>query len=196
MGQYVFVSYQGVSGMPYKDCRLKCQLCGDEQYRRNIDRHLYRAHQVGDWRPGFSAAPSRSTTNAPSPEREMDDLELSAPCPPVNNLTVVPVSVHQSMVPDVRDSSAMVNCQLDVPYGGINSVNLQVVPSVSVDYSANNALYQATPVLSDHRSVVSRAQLVSCVRESSDENAEFNHSAVLKPVVNGTTSISEDTLNN
>jgi len=48
MGQFVFVSYQGVRAMPYKDCRLKCQLCGAEHYRRNLDRHLYRAHQVGD----------------------------------------------------------------------------------------------------------------------------------------------------
>ena len=181
--------------MPYKDCRLKCQLCGDEHYRRNLDRHLYRVHQVGDWRPGFSAAPSKSTTIAPSPEREMDDLELSAPCPPVNNLTVVPVSVHPSIVPDVRDSSAMLSCPLDVPYRCENSHNVQIVPNISVDNIVKNVLCQTTPALSDHRNVVTRPQLVSCVRECTVENVDSIHPVVLKPVDNGTTSDSEDTLN-
>ena len=181
--------------MPYKNCRVKCQLCGVEQHRQHMDRHMYRIHQVGEWKPGFSAAPSRSTTNALSPEREMDDSELSARRPPVDHLTVVPVSVHQSWVPNERDGSSTVNCQLDVSAGVLNSVNVQEIPNMSVDCSTCDNPCQATPALSDHRNVVSRAQMVSCVRVSNNNSAEINQSSVIKPGNNTDAAISEDTLN-
>ena len=181
--------------MPYKNCRVRCHLCGAERHRQHIDRHLYRIHQIGEWKPSFSAAPSRSATNAPSPEREMDDSEPSTRRLPVDHLTVVPVSVHQSWVPNERDGSSTVNRQLDVSADVLNSVNAQEVPSISVDSTTRNTSCQATPALSDQRNVVSRAQMVSCVRVSNNNSAEINQSSVVKPGNNIDAPISDDTLN-
>jgi len=57
----------GVIEMPKGGCRVNCKLCGEEQYTRNMNRHLYRAHQIGDWETGYSAIQSEVTSRASSP---------------------------------------------------------------------------------------------------------------------------------
>jgi len=136
----------------------KCQLCGAEQNRHHLDRHLFRIHQIGEWKPGFSVAPSRAATNGHTPEHEMEESELSTCHPPVGNVTVVPVTVHQSMVPEGNDGSSAVNRCYGIPIDVQNSVDMQQVPSLSVVGTGRNTPYQAKPVLSDNRTVVSRAQ--------------------------------------
>jgi len=117
--------------MPYKNYRVNCQLCGSEQLQRNLDRHMFRVHQVGEWRPGYSAVPSTH-----SPERVMQDPEHSTCRLPVSNVTVVPVSVHQSL--DGEGGSSMVNCHLVIR-----------VPGVSVLGAESNISCQTQSLMSD-----------------------------------------------
>ena len=182
----------GVSGMPYKNYRVNCQLCGAEQLQRNLDRHMFRVHQVGEWRLGYSAVPSRSTTNAHSPERVMQDPEHSTCRLPVSNVTVVPISVHQSV--DEESGSSMVNCHLRVPTTSQSTINVKQVPVVSVLGAESNNSCQMQSLMSDQRTVVSRPQMVSGVRvaDNSDENCQ---SSLIKSDVNVDALQSGDTLN-
>ena len=76
-------------------CRVNCKLCGEEQYNRNMNRHLYRAHQIGEWKPGYSALQSEVTSRASSP-------------PAVVNLPDQPPHRGLSLLPDtVSVTSAM-----------------------------------------------------------------------------------------
>ena len=97
--------------------------------------------------------------------------------------------------PPISYSSALISYPLDVPYNYENSHNVQIVPNVSDVNAAKYVPCQTTPALSDSRSVVARPQVVSCVRECTVENVDSIHPVVLKPVDNGTTSDTEDTLN-
>jgi len=151
-------------------------------------------YQVGEWKPSYSLVPSSSTTNTHSPEHEMDSPDRSACRLPVTNLTVVPVSVHQSMVPNGQDSSSVVNRSLQVPTNVQSSVSVQQTPNVSVLGTECNIPCQTQSVMSDHRTVVSRAQMVSCVRVS-DTGGENCQSSMVKSDVGTNVLQSSDTLN-
>jgi len=89
-------------------CRVNCKLCGEEQYTCNMNRHLYRAHQIGDWKTGYSAIQSEVTSRVSSPATVTNIPDHPSRC----SQAVLPnTASNVNMVDDVHvTTSADVNC--------------------------------------------------------------------------------------
>jgi len=96
--------------MPRGGCRVNCKLCGEEQYTRNMNRHLYRAHQIGDWKTGYSAIQSEVTSRASSPATVTNIPDHPSRCSQAVLLNTNSDS-NVNMVDDILvTTSADVNC--------------------------------------------------------------------------------------
>jgi len=156
--------------MPKGGSRVNCNLCGEEQYTRNMNRHLYRAHQIGEWKTGYSAIQSEVTSRASSPATVVNipdhpSRHSQAVLPNTNSASNV------NMVDDVHvATSADINCHPPVSSCIPKTVGLQQSPDVHLVNSGNrdgtlSNLSRVESDMLDNRTVVSRVQRVSCVCE-------------------------------
>jgi len=156
--------------MPKSGCRVNCKHCGEEQYSRNLKRHLYRVHQIGDWKTGYSVLQSSSTSRVCSPANDTnipDQPSRHLQATLIDNDTVGNIE----MVGDViTTTSADVNRHPSASSCIPMTVGSQQLSNLLLVSSGNENGAWRTPCrlesdMSDHRTVISRVQRVSCVCE-------------------------------
>ena len=165
MSSGIYVSL-GVDDMPSGGYRIKCRVCGQDQYQSNIARHMFRAHRIGNRRPSFSTSTSSSTTRDHSPESAMDRSALE----PTSLPATVPVRVSVNL-PSCSYGTAACGMSSTVSLSDLvpdrESVESRQVKTVVVGDECVTP-QQSQSLITDHRKVVSRVQQVSYVRVSDD----------------------------
>jgi len=154
--------------MPSEGCRVNCNLCGEEQYARNMNQHLYRAHQIGEWKTGYSAVQSEVTSRASSPpavvnfpdqpsHRSQAVLPNTESVPNANAIN----DVHVAVLADTNCHPPVSSC-MPKTVGLQQSTDVHLVNLGNRDGIAHNSS-RVESDMSDNRTVVSRVQRVSCL---------------------------------
>jgi len=156
--------------MPSGGCRVNCNLCSEEQYTRNMNRHLFRAHQIGEWKTGYSAVQSEVTSRASSPPAvvncpDQPSRRSQAVLPNteyVPNLNAID-NVHVPVLADTNCHPPVSSC-MPKTVGLQQSTDVHLVNLGNRDGIVRNSSHVESD-MSDNRTVVSRVQRVSCVCE-------------------------------
>ena len=158
-------------------CRVNCKLCGEEQYTRNMNRHLYRAHQIGEWKPGYSAVQSEVTSRASSPPAVVNfpDQSSHRSQAVLPNTESVPNAsavnkVHVAVLADKTCHRPVSSC-MPKTVGLQQSSVVHSVNSGNGDGVVGNSS-RVESDMPDNRTVVSRVQRVTCVCDP-DVSSDF-----------------------
>jgi len=160
-------------------CRVNCKLCGEEQYTRNMNRHLYRAHQIGEWKPGYSAVQSEVTSRASSPPAVVNfpDQSSHRSQAVLPNTESVPNAsavnkVHVAVLADKTCHPPVSSC-MPKTVGLQQSTDVHSVNLGNRDGVVGNSSCVESD-MPDNRTVVSHVQRVTCVCEPDVSGDSFD----------------------